>query len=79
MNSTYADTVHSPTSSDGVSGVADVADTIGASVADAADDVASQARDADRAIRRFVVERPFVALAAAVTGGFLLGRLLQRL
>ena len=36
-------------------------------------------RDIDEQTRTFVKESPFVALAAAVAGGFLLGRLLSRL
>lgn len=36
-------------------------------------------RDIDDQARAFVKESPFVALAAAVAGGFLLGRLLSRL
>lgn len=36
-------------------------------------------RALDDRVRRFVVERPLVALAGAVAGGFLIGRLLSRL
>ncbi len=36
-------------------------------------------RDIDEQTRAFVKESPFVALAAAVVGGFLLGRLMSRL
>jgi ElaB/YqjD/DUF883 family membrane-anchored ribosome-binding protein len=36
-------------------------------------------RGIDEQTRTFVKESPFVALAAAVAGGFLLGRLLSRL
>jgi ElaB/YqjD/DUF883 family membrane-anchored ribosome-binding protein len=36
-------------------------------------------RNIDEQARTFVKESPFVALAAAVAGGFLLGRLLSRL
>lgn len=41
-------------------------------------ELASQARAIDGAVRAFVVERPLVALGAALAGGFLLGRLLAR-
>ena len=32
----------------------------------------------DAEVRRFVVERPVVALVGAIAGGFLIGRLLSR-
>ncbi|MDX2165780.1 MAG: hypothetical protein SF182_01905 [Deltaproteobacteria bacterium] len=34
--------------------------------------------DADKRLRAFVRERPFVAVGAAVAAGFLFGRLLRR-
>lgn len=42
-------------------------------------DAGANLRDIDEQARAFVKESPFVALAAAVAGGFLLGRLLSRL
>jgi len=42
-------------------------------------DASANFRDFDAQTRAFVKESPFVALAAAVAGGFLLGRLLSRL
>ncbi len=42
-------------------------------------DAGAGLRDIDEQTRAFVKESPFVALAAAVVGGFLLGRLLSRL
>jgi ElaB/YqjD/DUF883 family membrane-anchored ribosome-binding protein len=39
------------------------------------DDVA----DADKRLRAFVRERPFVAVGVAVAAGFVIGRLLRRL
>lgn len=38
-----------------------------------------RARELDSRVRRFIVERPLLALAGAVAGGFLMGRLLSRL
>jgi hypothetical protein len=35
-------------------------------------------KNVDRGIRRFVTERPVVAVAAAVAAGFVVGRLLSR-
>jgi len=62
------------------------ADEAGARFGDMADqlndrfkDASASLRDIDEQARTFVKERPFVALAAAVAGGFLLGRLLSRL
>jgi hypothetical protein len=34
--------------------------------------------EVDASIRRFVAERPLVAIAGALAGGFLIGRLLSR-
>jgi len=42
-------------------------------------DASAGLRDLDEQTRAFVKHSPFVALAAAVAGGFLLGRLLSRL
>ena len=42
-------------------------------------DAGTGLRDLDEQTRAFVKQSPFVALAAAVAGGFLLGRLLSRL
>ena len=42
-------------------------------------DAGAGLRDLDEQTRAFVKHSPFVALAAAVAGGFLLGRLLSRL
>jgi ElaB/YqjD/DUF883 family membrane-anchored ribosome-binding protein len=42
-------------------------------------DAGANLRDIDEQARAFIKESPFVALAAAVVGGFLLGRLLSRL
>ena len=42
-------------------------------------DASAGLRDIDEQARAFVKESPFVALAAALAGGFLLGRLLSRL
>lgn len=42
-------------------------------------DAGANLRDLDEQTRAFVKDSPFVALAAAVVGGFLLGRLLSRL
>ena len=42
-------------------------------------DASAGLRDVDEQARAFVKESPFVALAAALAGGFLLGRLLSRL
>jgi len=42
-------------------------------------DASGSLRDLDEQARAFLKESPFVALAAAVAGGFLLGRLLSRL
>ena len=41
-------------------------------------DLAAQARALDGSLRAFIVERPLVALGAALVGGFVLGRLLGR-
>ena len=41
-------------------------------------DAGTSLRDIDEQARAFLKESPFVALAAAVAGGFLLGRLLSR-
>jgi len=45
---------------------------------DAGAELAAQARAIDQSVRAFVVERPLIALGAALAGGFLLGRLLAR-
>ena len=42
-------------------------------------DAGTSLRDIDEQARAFIKDSPFVALAAAVAGGFLLGRLLSRL
>ena len=42
-------------------------------------DAGANLRDIDEQARAFIKESPFVALAAALAGGFLLGRLLRRL
>jgi ElaB/YqjD/DUF883 family membrane-anchored ribosome-binding protein len=42
-------------------------------------DAGASLRDIDEQARAFVKESPFVALAAAVAGGFLLGRIMSRL
>jgi ElaB/YqjD/DUF883 family membrane-anchored ribosome-binding protein len=42
-------------------------------------DASAGLRDIDEQARAFIKESPFVALAAAVAGGFLLGRLLSKL
>lgn len=42
-------------------------------------DASAGLRDIDEQARAFVKENPFVALAAALAGGFLLGRLLSKL
>ena len=42
-------------------------------------DAGANLRDIDGRARAFMKDSPFVALAAAVAGGFLLGRLLSRL
>ena len=42
-------------------------------------DASANFRDFDAQTRAFMKESPFVALAAAIAGGFLLGRLLSRL
>jgi ElaB/YqjD/DUF883 family membrane-anchored ribosome-binding protein len=62
------------------------ADETGARIGGLADDLndrlkdaSASLRDIDAQTRAFVKESPFVALAAAVAGGFLLGRLLSRL
>ncbi|TMA83266.1 MAG: hypothetical protein E6J72_00485 [Deltaproteobacteria bacterium] len=62
------------------------ADEASARVSGLADDVNERFKDAsaglrdlDEQTRAFVKHSPFVALAAAVAGGFLLGRLLSRL
>ncbi len=62
------------------------ADEASARVSGLADDVNERFKDAgaglrdlDEQTRAFVKQSPFVALAAAVAGGFLLGRLLSRL
>jgi ElaB/YqjD/DUF883 family membrane-anchored ribosome-binding protein len=41
-------------------------------------DAGTSLRDIDEQARAFLKHSPFVALAAAVAGGFLLGRLLSR-
>ena len=48
-------------------------------VNDTLKDVGASLRDIDGQARAFMKDSPFVALAAAVAGGFLLGRLLSRL
>ena len=40
-------------------------------------DAADELREADRQIRGFVKESPFLALALAVAGGYLIGRTLS--
>ena len=62
------------------------ADEASARVSGLADDVNERLKDAsvglrdlDEQTRAIVKQSPFVALAAAVAGGFLLGRLLSRL
>jgi len=62
------------------------ADEASARVSGLADDVNERLKNAsaglhdlDEQTRAFVKHSPFVALAAAVAGGFLLGRLLSRL
>ena len=42
-------------------------------------DAGANLRDIDEQARAFIKESPFVALAAAVVGGFLLGRIMSRL
>ncbi len=42
-------------------------------------DAGTSLRDIDEQARAFIKDSPFVALAAAVAGGFLIGRLLSRL
>lgn len=41
--------------------------------------MSEQLRDVDERVRRLVVERPVLALCGALAGGFLLGRLLNRI
>lgn len=61
------------------------ADEAGARIGDAGDDVTDRLKEAgetlraiDGEARAFIKENPFVALAAAVVGGFLIGRILSR-
>ena len=61
------------------------ADEAGTRIGDAGGDVTDRLKDAgetlrgiDAEARAFVKENPFVALAAAVVGGFLVGRILSR-
>lgn len=46
---------------------------------DVAGDLRERAVEFEQSLRHLVVEHPVVAIAAALTGGFLIGRLLQRL
>jgi len=62
------------------------ADEASSRISGLADDLNERFKDAsaglhglDEQTRAFVKESPFVALAAAAVGGFLLGRLLSRL
>jgi hypothetical protein len=48
-------------------------------VADVVHNATEQLRHADEQVRRLVVERPAVALLAAVAAGFVVGRLASRL
>ena len=69
------DTSSGSTWNDATSRIGGLADEVN----DRLKDAGANLRDIDEQARAFVKESPFVALAAAVAGGFLLGRIISRL
>ena len=69
------DTSSGSTWNDATSRIGGLADEVN----DRLKDAGANLRDIDEQARAFVKESPFVALAAAVAGGFLLGRIMSRL
>ncbi len=67
-----------PSTDESSAGIGAFADAFADDLQDRLQEPGTSWQDLDAQARTFIRESPFVALAAAIAGGFLIGRLLSR-